>query len=166
MAHDVPELCLRMNDRLEPSVELRDVALFEDLQPPCSVVFWRHADESLARHRNPLFEANVGVTPTRSLTVDTLHCLYLGVINVWCKIAVWALLGSGVYGQVGVERKLRWPPSSHCGHPSWLGIGGAPRRSQRKGVTRVSDLTLNMLGARQDPTCKTKAAEPWAWPCS
>ena len=31
LAHDVPELGLRMNDRLEPSVELRDVALFEDV---------------------------------------------------------------------------------------------------------------------------------------
>ena len=101
LAHDVPELGLRMSDRLEPSVELRGVALFEDLQPPCAVVFWRHADESLARHRSPLFEANVGVAPRRSLTVDTLHCLYLGVINVWCKIAVWALLDSDVYGQVG-----------------------------------------------------------------
>ena len=74
----IPELNLMSGDRLEPCEALRDIGKFESLVVPVTVTFWRTADESLARHRNPLFSAELGTSPSRTLTIDVLHALYPG----------------------------------------------------------------------------------------
>ena len=93
--------------------------------------------------------------------MGTLQRLYLGVINVWCKIAVWALLDSDVYGQAGgrVEAALAAILALRASRMAWYRRRHEERPAE--GITRVSDLTLKMLGARQDPKCKTKGAEAW-----
>ena len=43
------------------------------------LLFWRHADATLTHHRNPLFNASLGITPEDVLVPDWLHTLSLGV---------------------------------------------------------------------------------------
>ena len=76
LTRDLPRFSLRTKDRLEPSSALPDVGEFENVKLPCSVVFWRISVETHARHRNPLFCEETAMSPTRSVTVDTLHALY------------------------------------------------------------------------------------------
>ena len=71
MTRDIPELGLAEDDRLEPSPDVRDVGLFEDLTPPFTVTFWRCSLDTITRHRNPLFSDAVGITP-RITTIDRL----------------------------------------------------------------------------------------------
>ena len=70
---DIPFLDLLKWDRLEPSMGLLDVQCLCDASRfPFPCVFWRLSLETNTRHRNPLLMA-IGVSPTDSLTVDTLH---------------------------------------------------------------------------------------------
>ena len=90
---------LLANDRLEPSLNLPDIGELENAQYfPIDIIFWRTSEESLARHRNPVFEPELGITPARSVVVDVLHAVFLGILLVWCRCAVWTLLLNGAYG--------------------------------------------------------------------
>ena len=72
---DLPALQPLKHDRLEPSRTLPDVVkIFEVTVFPFPIVVWRSSADSLARHRNPLFSEELGITICDTLTVDTLHC--------------------------------------------------------------------------------------------
>ena len=160
VARDVPALGLKAFDRLEPSQSLPDVGLFEEIATPCNVKFWRRTEDTTSKHRNPLFDASIGVT-TAQITCDTLHCFYLGVMLAWCRIAVWALLSLGVYGSKDVSgaalqnnvlvmrgRLMAWYKARKSEHPS-------------ENLTQVNDWTPAMVGSSAKPKCKTKGAETW-----
>ena len=53
----------------------------------------------MTRLRNPLADPELYIKIFDIVTVDGLHCLYLGVFNTFCKIAFWAVLDSGVWGR-------------------------------------------------------------------
>ena len=79
LGSDFPELGLLASDRLEPSSLLPDVGRFDEIANfPTPILFWRQQRETLSRHRNPLFVADIGITVHRSLTIGTLHAMYLG----------------------------------------------------------------------------------------
>jgi hypothetical protein len=162
LARDVPEHGLLADDRLEPSSGCPDVGAFESLSVPVDVVFWRRDDDSITRHRNPIFREHLGITAEVSMTIDTLHALYLGVMLVWCRTVVWALLSSGVYGATGSSSGglticclamrsslFAWYKDRHRRFPSEV-------------LTQVSDWTPSMVGTQTHPRCKTKAAETWS----
>ena len=150
------------DDRLEPSDELYDIgALAEIVNFPINIVFWRLSEESLTRHRNPLFDRTIGITPKRTLTVDVLHAFFLGILLVWSRIAIWHLITSGAYGDLGTQAEnieiavivlraalLNWYPKYEHAHPGEI-------------LTRISDLTSSMLGEITKQKLKTKGAETW-----
>jgi hypothetical protein len=155
----LPTLGLEANDRLEPSDELPDVCALETATLPCTVVFWRRSDDSLARHRNPLFCPELGLTPNQCLTTDTLHAMYFGPMKSWCTAALWFIVLSGFYGVIGTVAEntaaallamrhdlMQWYKASAVEFPN---------------LTRLSDLTPKMVGTRTQRKCKTKAAETW-----
>lgn len=166
LTHDVliNTVQLKRDDRLEPSDTLPDVADCDRITTfPTVIIFWRSDAETLARHRNPMFDPEYGVTPARSLTVDVLHAFFLGVLNVWCKISIWKLILSGCYGALGTgteniraavlvlrDRVMRFYQSRHRAFP-------------KENLTRVADLTVKMLGSNDDPKIKTKGAETWGF---
>ena len=74
----IPQLGLEAGDRLEPSDALPDVADFDNLAYfPVSATFWSMAKQTWATHRNPLFDARIGIN-IDILAVDILHTLSLG----------------------------------------------------------------------------------------
>jgi len=71
-------LGLQPLDRIEPSSSVSDVGDLDTLSVfPVEVTFWRPANETLARHRCPLFDPNLGFEPCVCLTFDLLHALNL-----------------------------------------------------------------------------------------
>ena len=93
------DLGLDIGDRLVPGRGLFDIADFDAINVfPYPVIFWRPRMQTLSKNRNPIFQPEYGLDPATSLTVDSLHCLYLGVINVFCKVSVHALISGGVFG--------------------------------------------------------------------
>jgi hypothetical protein len=161
LASDLPSLGLVANDRLEPSAGLPDVHALDVVALPADVIFWRPSLESLARHRNPLFCNLLGMSPKRSLTIDALHALYLGVMKSWCVAALWYILLSGMYGAIGTAEEnlaaallglrhdlMQWYKDSSGEFPY---------------LTRLSDLTAKMIGKPLARRCKTKGAETWGF---
>ena len=160
---DVIHHGLISGDRLEPSAELIDVGAFEESATPITVTFWRRAKESLTRHRNPLLRADLGLGADRCITIDSLHSLYLGVMNVWCRVAAWEILLSGGLGppaysedtlatccQVLRSRLFAWMGRCRESHPTEV-------------LTRLQDLVPAMLGKHTDKKCKTKGSEIWTF---
>ena len=70
---------LLKGDRLEPTPQMPNVADFDNMQPPYTVRFWRRANETMARHRNPLCSNGTGISIDNCLQVDWLHCMSLGI---------------------------------------------------------------------------------------
>ena len=52
------------------------------------VHFWRRRNETMVRHRNPIFNTAIGFV-TKLLSIDALHTLNLGVHQNYC---VWVFL--------------------------------------------------------------------------
>ena len=66
LQNDFPSLGLLDGDRLEPSRSLRDIREFDRAPVGTRVLFWRAQNESLAKHRCPMF------TPESHITISTL----------------------------------------------------------------------------------------------
>jgi hypothetical protein len=153
---------LRKNDRLEPSTDLPDVGQLIDLDSlPKTIVFWRRTLEDLTRHRNPIFDRSLGVTPTRSLSVGLLHAFYLGILNTWCKVTIWKLIMRGAYGWVGRMDESITIAVVAIRNALMNFYRDYQRRFPKSNLTRVNDFTTSMIGKRNDQKLKTKGAETW-----
>ena len=158
----VPELSLEAGDRLEPSAALADIADFEAMELPATVVFWRPSRETTTRHRNPLFGPSTGIT-VKSLCVDTLHCLYLGVFQVHCAAVAWELIEADAWathreGHTTAPERLqascirmqadlhRWCLARKKSHPG-------------DSLTEVQEVTPKMLGTKTEPKLSLKGGE-------
>ena len=161
MFFQVGETRLLANDRLEPSPGLPDVGRLEDVTEfPLSVIFWRGSEETLSRHRNPLFDRQLGVTPRKSVVMDALHAIFLGVLLVFCRVAIWALIECGAYGHCGTRHE-GLVASVLVLRSALMSFYPRHEKENQEALTRVADLTLSMLGTPSNHTLKTKGAETW-----
>jgi hypothetical protein len=157
---DIELLGLRANDRLEPSSVLPDVSKLEDLVVPATVTFWRSREESITRHRNPMFcSSTVTGLGLSSLTVDLLHAVYLGVMNRYCAVVLWFLFGSDVFGTVGTAEENLQAAVLIMKSQLMAFYTNFQRANPTRVLTRVGDLTTKMVGTKWNPKCKTKGAE-------
>ena len=154
---------LRKGDRLEPSPNLRDVGGFEELKEPVIVTFWRSSEESLTRHRNPIFNREIGMSPKRCLMVDLLHGFFLGVLNTWCHRVIWIMMEKGAYGDVGNEHENLEVSVMVIRANLMKFYDETFRKNGEETLTRVSDLTKGMLNQHWDKHVKTKGAETWGF---
>ena len=154
------ELQLQRGDRLEPSTELPDVAAFPKIAVfPLTITFWRQSHETMTRHRNPLF-AIVGVSLVRSLTVDMMHSLHLGVMLLFCRLVLWYLLMEGLWCRKGNQEEIIETGSQvlRMDLDSWYKARHQQFPTER--LTRA-DMTRKKIGDAADRKLKTKAAETW-----
>ena len=159
----VPSLGLLAGDRLEPSPELPNTSDFDEAAVfPMPVVFWRTSSETMARCRLPLFSSELGITPVRTLTVDGMHCLYLGVMQHFCRHLIWLMISSFVWGRTGTNEETletailacRFELNSffkrrHGQHPEEL-------------LTRFK-FSRRVIGDWSSRKLGTKAAETWSF---
>ena len=160
----MPDLGLEVGDRLVPSPSLEDPGNFDAVVTfPIEVVFWRQSRDSLARNRNPVFDSSIGVAPVRSLTVDTLHCLYLGVFLAFARHLVWLLVLGGAWGDkptqdeiiesavIAIRKELAaWYKRRARDHPD-------------ERLTRISKFRRKTIGDRADQKLRTKGAETYGF---
>ena len=151
----IGELRLLEGDRLEPSISMPDVGDFEETALGSTVIFWRASRDTLTRHRNPLFDPDIGMTPKRTLTVDTLHALNLGVYKCWGKIAIWYIILADVYGRItsidaDLDNAIRV-----------MRAALTKFESQNKLLTKIHDINRKSIGSKTKPALKTKGAETW-----
>ena len=159
---DLAGMGLQTGWRLEPSDFLADIGEFGKISVfQFSVMFWAVGEDSLTRHRNPLIRRSLGVS-ILSLTVDTLHTLYLGVMNSFCMFVIWRCLLANVWSTghtleelveksviVARSRLHAWHRRRHTAKPNEV-------------LTVVHDFTQGMIGKKDDKKCKTKGHETWS----
>ena len=163
LTQPVPRLGLLEKDRLEPSPTLPDVGCFDNLANfPVEVTFWRQSLETCCCHRCPLWDPRIGFTATRCLTFDMLHTFHLGVLQSWCKKALWSLLQAQCWGRAGNREELQ---EACMQMRSDLFAWYKQRQQQHPGeeLTQISDLVPSMLGTFEKPALKVKAAECWGF---
>ena len=162
LRQDVPELGLQTGDRLEPTPACPDIGggVDEAREFPLRLLFWRPASETMVRHRCPLLDPSLGLGATSCIALDTLHTLFLGPAHSYAKFGLWALLSSGAWGPARTQQEL---PLALLRCRAELHAFYAERHQEypAEGLTRMSDLTVAMVGSRGQPKLKAKGAETW-----
>ena len=160
LARNVPRLLLEAGDRLEPSVELVDTGKLRVAHLPLRLTFWRRHMQSRActdrvLHRNPLFAEKVGRSPQLVLRIDTLHGLYLGPMARYVLTVIWRVLLSNPWKFAGPDDMVLELGVRNLKNDLllWYEVNHIDLDMQLK------DLTVTMLGSRDSPELKTKAAE-------
>ena len=156
-----PEFGLEVGDRLEPSREVPDVALFDAQSTfPLATTFWRASRETKTRHRNPLFDDALGVGYD-TLCVDPLHCLFLGAFQEFAAAFLWVLFDANVWGpadgasgEQAIQLALLRLRSDL---KAW--ISAKRRENPHRGLTEICDMTRKMVGARAEPKLALKGGE-------
>jgi hypothetical protein len=152
---------LLIHDRLEPNPTLPDVGDFDLLSVfPHRVLFWRRTSETICTHRCPLFDASIGVTPTKTVAIDIMHTLFLGPMLVWCRVTIWALLQAGIWGvfESTVEEQL---VVAIMAFRAELFAWYATERLAGRIHTQIENITRKMIGTAADPHFKLKAMEAY-----
>jgi hypothetical protein len=156
---DFPLLRLKQGDRIEPSAELRDVAAFDQLELPATVLFWRPACETLTHHRNPLLCSELGIGYD-SLIVDVLHCMHLGVLQRYVSFCLWSLILANSFKvrATGEDELI----ALSAGRVRALLFEFYPRYKRldpdHSTLTELNDFSVKTLGPKGAYVLKTKAA--------
>ena len=158
---NVNGVSLKVGDRLEPSEKLPDVGSLEDLRTPSEIIFWRKDRETLTRHRNPIFDLEIGLTPRSIMVVDLLHAFFLGILNAYCHRALWALIQSGAYGSLGTAHENLLAAAMVIRSRLFQFYKDHRRAHPEDDLTQVTDFTLNMMNTPDDKKMSTKGAETW-----
>eukprot|EP00959_Pyramimonas_sp_CCMP1952_P324241 6786210-Pyramimonas_sp.AAC.1 len=112
LSEPIPAYGLQAGDRIEQSYDVRrpgkvliDPAALETQHLPFEVVFWRARFDARQRctdpvhRRNPLFDLlSLGTSPARSLALDSLHLLYLGVLGRFVSAVLWRITLDNPWG--------------------------------------------------------------------
>ena len=123
------------------------------------MLFWRTKAETLTHHRNPLLNDDIGVS-NDSFAIDTLHTLYLGVCQRWTIRALWMLLLANVFRCRGTtEDEIVQIGVMLLRAELWEWYGQRQRETKGMKMSKLNNLTLQMLGGKSKPTLKTKADE-------
>ena len=155
----MPVLGLQPLDRIGPSSSMSVVGDLDTLSVfPVEVTFWRPANETLARHRCPLFDPSLGLEPCVCLTVDLLHALHLGVMNTFCRDGLWLLILDGTWGKCATQEETVDLPTHCIAHEidAWY---------KRRHATHPLDhltrfhLSRKKLGDISHRACRSKDAE-------
>ena len=163
---DLPELKLRTEDRLEPTLQMMDVDKFDELGgpnfTPFICLFWRPAPKNeRVYHRFPLICAELGIS-IETFSVDELHNVHLGIMRVFVGRAIWELLLSNVFGlpdhfnqsdlvSAGLSEFVRQLKD-------WYPTERDRRGLSDKQLTRINKITVGMIGPKSSPTVSTKGA--------
>lgn len=159
---DWPEHGLLAGDRLEPSMDVLDVGRGFDASLPKRVVFWRASSASSTKVRNPIFDASTGCTPDRVLGVDWLHALSLGVFRRYTGRLVWSLIDADAWNARASGHhtlKERVQHSVHALSAELFAWYRAEKANHQRHWSQVQNLTVGMLGARDDQQLKIHGSE-------
>ena len=155
---DYGPLGLLQGDRLEPCPSMPDISLFDACILPCRVVFWRPANETLVRHRCPLFQV-LGAS-LLALSIYVLHTLHLGVYKAFCMAAIWACIRQDVWSINAPTMDVRvMQCCQQLRQDLFAWYAQKHQDSPDEQLYQIADLTPNMIGTNRKPCLSTKAAE-------
>ena len=154
------KLALKKGDRLEVTAAMIDWQDFWEKKPD-KVLFWRPVAGAPMKHRCALFDKAIGTDLQSCMAIDSMHTLCLGVFAQWVAHTCWAILGANLSGSSASDQLSR-DTANMVALKRNLFLWYPAAEKALKGchtVTRVSDITLNMIGSRGSPHLHLKAGE-------
>lgn len=138
---------------------LRDVGEFDTMALPAKVLFWRTKAETTTKHRLPLLSEPLGIT-LKSIVVDMLHCLHLGVLQKFVSFVWWSLLRKNVWQIVSDSEEQRLAQSIPRLRSELLSFYPVFRNkwAGEQSATQISDLSMKTLGVKGRYELKTKGS--------
>ena len=93
----LPNTVLAQGDRVEPM----DGGVWDWQQifaedSPTHVCFWRPRKQTMAKHRNPLFDSEIGTDVWNTVAVDCMHTWFLGIFQQYLAALLWAMLAANL----------------------------------------------------------------------
>ena len=153
---DAPEHGLRIGYRLEPSNSHYDVCDIDVLEHG-SFLFWSRREETLTRHRNPLFDAELGVTPD-IIMISWLHTLSLGCFKLVLARIFWDMIGINAWGVPAGPEEAVLEASLTRMQGELFAWYGAEQRAGRM-HSRVQRLPAGLFGTSHNPSFGFHGAE-------
>ena len=158
LKEDLPDLRLLKGDRVEPCEDVPDIGMLEHLEEfPARVLFWRPSAETLARHKNPLFNDAIGFTPYRCVGVDWLHTLSLGIFQTWCSATLHELFRVDAWQTLSANEAARVRMSTQrlsAELELWTAAQGDNRN-----LTKIRPLQQDDFGTHLHPKFPLKGGE-------
>ena len=162
LTHDILELGLKAGNRLEPSPHLIDVGRFEYQDVPFKAVFWVGRPDARILHGCPL-----NLVPGFSIErwcIDLMHAWHLGPLQNYIATCFFFFLETGLW-----FKKVGWLRQEEIDKLALLHLKAElfeyykTRRETdarfKSSGTEIWNLTLNMLGKKDNPTLSAKAKE-------
>ena len=152
---------LAVGDRLEPSFKLMDVGDgFDNLTVfPCVVWFWRRSQETLTLHNNPLWNEETGCTHERTMGVDNLHTLSLGVYAFFSQFVIHLCFSYDVWETRETTEEARIAMSVDRMEMDLKDFYRMDRKRGVKHSVEVQSVTPGMFGTKAKPCFNLKAGE-------
>ena len=136
-----------------------DVAQFDALSDfPANITWWRREHETRVRRRNPVFCEIPGVG-LDTIRVDMLHCFYLGVAQDFCAACLWLCITEKIFVQHKTQDETEIVSIMQIRQLLWAWYSVQARENPDEQISRLDDLTVKMLGPRDEPELKAKGAE-------
>ena len=147
---DLPTFGLLKYDRVEPTQAMPYETMVDTAVHPVTIRFWRRDNETRARHRNPIFNPDFGVTVDRSLVFDWLHTISLGPLQDLLKhlMAEFFIVDAWATGQSHFPTRISQSVSKIQAELFvWYGKESKAKRNW----SRVQTLATSSFGTRQKP---------------
>lgn len=157
LSRDLPQFMLSKGDRLEPSKSVMDVAAIDALTPPLDLVFWRSANETLTKHRNPIFDDAMATNPAETLGIDWLHAISLGVLQFYVMHLLHELLRGNAFGISGTAAVNFEMGVRRLKSELWAWYSSEEKAGRKH--NRLNSLVSSMLGSYNDQCFKVHGAE-------
>ena len=118
--------------------------------------------ESMVRHRCPLIDPAIGITPETVLCMDALHTLYLGPIHSWVVFTTWSLFRARAFGpyDAGVPHQLALACLTFK-HELHRWYRERARIFPTERLTRLGTVDPKTVGTHNAMRFKAKAAEAY-----
>ena len=156
---DMPQHGLMVDDRLEPTPWMPDVALFDGWTVfPLRLRFWRKTCETKILRRNPLMDQRLGIG-VQIFAPDTLHALNLGVLGEYAVQALWRMIRAQVWNRGRRMSVVERNELSIIGFRDDLFAQYDIRAGLNplEHIHRVQDVTWAMLGKRKKTSVENQS---------
>ena len=141
----IPELGLKKNFRLEPHPGMPNVADFDHAVALIRVLFWDRSRETKARHRNPIYNEETDMIPSKVIVPDWLHSLALGCYKVFISLFFHRLFHVNAFGiAAGAKDAIIRESVMRIKERLFQWYGKEAEEGREHG--RVQNLTAEMVG--------------------
>ena len=160
LLNDIPGMHAVKGDRFEPRFpgawDWQEIV--KEGAERQSLTLWRPSAETMARHRNPLFDPELGTSLWQTVAIDGMHTWCLGIHQQFISAALWAILDHNVFRATATSQDGRNAFNMAELQKDLLRFYSEEEDKNPTGITKV-ELRMEVLGKRKNNELLCKAAE-------